>query len=334
MSAKLAALCLLQVIAVQAKFPAGILHRAGPVAVRQAAPPGCSNAANLIKACEGAISGFDNLPGNEQALCICYDGTTWDPSYFDNAVAQCASYAQTADPTDYASIASLEGFCTKEGPVGGGGSTTAATTTPKPVSTAAPVTTPTVAATTAGATSAGGAGITACSSVEAAISSCEAATAGFISLDGSVQASCICYNGNSWDPSQFDGPVLSCANYLSTAAPTDYTDIASLESFCTKQGNVRSSNDGSSTSVKSQVVVTNSPLTASIGASSTSSASSTTTTKASATGPVVVTVVASSSAAAASSSKSAGVASFSHDGSMIYLGITFAFTVLGLCIVL
>jgi hypothetical protein len=50
--------------------------------------------------------------------------------------------------------------------------------------------------------------------------------------------------------------------------------------------------------------------------------------------PVVVTVVASSSVATTSTSKSAGVASFSHDGSMIYLGITFAFTILGLCIVL
>jgi ribosomal protein S18 len=327
MSAKLAALCLLQAIAVKAIFPPGIIHPAGPVAVRQAAPPGCTNAANLITACEDAISGFDNLPGNEQALCICYDGTTWDPSYFDDAVAQCASYAQTADPTDYSSIASLEGFCTKEGPV----APTTATTTPKPVSTAAPVTTHTVVATTATATSAGAAGITACSSVDAAISSCEAATAGFISLDGSVQASCICYNGNSWDPSQFDGQVLSCANYLSTANPTDYSDIVSLESFCTSQGNVRSSNAESSTTVRSQVVVTNSPPTASIGAGSTSSPS---TTKTSTVAPVVVTVVASSSVATTSTSKSAGVASFSHDGSMIYLGITFAFTILGLCIVL
>lgn len=100
---------------------------------------------------------------------------------------------------------------------------------------------------------------TACGAAAAAITSCENATASWDNLPASKQASCICYDGTSWSPDRFDGPVLTCANYAKTADPTDYSSIAALESFCAKEGDVRSPTAGSTTAAKSAATVSVTP---------------------------------------------------------------------------
>jgi ribosomal protein S18 len=276
-------------------------------------------AANLITSCEAATVSWDYLSGPKQASCICYSGSSWVPNNFDSAVLACANYALTADPTDYSSIAALESFCTKQGDVVGGGS--APKTTPA-ATTTAPTTAGSTSQTTTKASAVTTGPITACSSVDAAISSCEAATAGWIDLSGSQQASCICYSGTSWAPGNFDGAVLTCANYISTAVPTNYADISSLQNFCTKKGNVRASGTGS------VVVVTGSPATPSVGSSSSAAKSSTS------VAPTVVIVTATAPTASTSAPAKSSGSRNGFEGTMIYLGFSLALAALGMCIML
>jgi hypothetical protein len=52
------------------------------------------------------------------AACLCYSGNSWVPSLFDNAVASCATWVRTADPTDYQGFTSnFLDFCTDVGDV-------------------------------------------------------------------------------------------------------------------------------------------------------------------------------------------------------------------------
>lgn len=57
-------------------------------------------------------------------------------------------------------------------------------------------------------------------------------------MDVSSQAPCLCYSSTKWSPDGFDGPVKTCAEYVSTAAPSDYSDIAAVEGFCTSVGDI------------------------------------------------------------------------------------------------
>lgn len=289
-------------------------------------------AANLITSCEAATVSWDYLSGPKQASCICYSGSSWVPNNFDGAVLACANYALTADPTDYSSIAALEQFCTKQGDVvGGGGATVTAKTTSAPIAKSTTATA-TGASTTAIPTTGGATGtavttgpITACATVDAAISSCESATPGWTDLAGTQQASCICYSGSSWAPNAFDDPVLSCANYLKTASPTDYSNVLSIESFCTKKGDVRATTNASGTG--SVVVVATNPATPSLKTSSSTTGTSTT--------QSVVVVTATASTASTSAAKSGGVSS-SHalEGTVVYMGVSLALAALGMCILL
>jgi hypothetical protein len=137
----------------------------------------------------------------------------------------------------------MENFCTVIGDVLAAttGATTAQQTT-TPASAPASITT-TTAQQTAQPTSAGpitaAAAITggdvnnpACTSVVNILASCIAATPAFRTLPNTVQASCACYSGTVYNPNGFDGPLLSCANYASTADLAYYSAIASLTGFC------------------------------------------------------------------------------------------------------
>jgi hypothetical protein len=64
------------------------------------------------------------------AACLCYKGNSWVPSLFDNAVASCAPWVKTADPTDYQGFTSnFLDFCTDVGDVRNAASTPTAPVT-------------------------------------------------------------------------------------------------------------------------------------------------------------------------------------------------------------
>jgi hypothetical protein len=128
-------------------------------------------------------------------------------------------------------------------------------------------------------------------------------------------------------PSSFDGNVLTCAGYMKTADPTDYPDMSSLQSFCSKKGDVRAAGTGLSTggsATRSVVVVTNAPATPSLQTS----------TGAANTNNVVI--VTASSANVPTVTATSAAAAFSHnlEGSIMYLSLTFALATLGMCILL
>jgi len=194
--------------------------------------PGCSLVSFALSYCISASPGFTTLAPSLQAPCLCYSSTSWDPSLFDNAVATCAEYASTAVPSDYSAFSALEGFCSSVGNV-----------LSQPVSVPAQTTTQIAISTTpppSQSTAVGGDldSNPGCSLVSFALSYCISASPGFTALAPSLQAPCLCYSSTSWDPSLFDNAVATCAEYASTAVPSDYSAFSALEGFCTSVGNV------------------------------------------------------------------------------------------------
>jgi hypothetical protein len=83
----------------------------------------------------------------------------------------------------------------------------------------------------------------ACWSVDYALSWCASASPGFLTIDTTLQAPCLCYSevnptSTDWRPDIFDGNVLTCSEYMSAVVPASLTDIADLEDFCTEAGDV------------------------------------------------------------------------------------------------
>jgi hypothetical protein len=66
-------------------------------------------------------------------------------------------------------------------------------------------------------------------------------------MDVSLQAPCLCYSSTKWSPNGFDGPVKTCADFVSTADPSAYTDIAGVEGFCSSVGEVTGNAGASAT---------------------------------------------------------------------------------------
>ncbi|KAF4637473.1 hypothetical protein G7Y89_g610 [Cudoniella acicularis] len=247
-------LTLLQVLGVSASFenvffprsPAGeIIANAaavlggGQIVARQI-PQGCSYALFAVSFCDSVSPGFSTMNPTLQAPCLCYSSTAWIPDIFDSAMATCASYAKTADTSDYSSLKSLEGFCSSVGPVLAI-TTSAAKTTPKTTTATRPAST--AAATTAAITSAAATtgALTdnpGCVTVGSLISSCSVATQGFTDMPDQSQAACLCYKSGSFVSTSFDNAALSCANYAKTADPTDYSVVQGLEGFCSSVGPV------------------------------------------------------------------------------------------------
>jgi len=225
---------------------------------RAASPPAaCSTVADALDFCSSVSPGFLDFPPQSQAPCLCYNvtgsgATVWIPNWFDGAVLTCANYIKTADPTDYVTYEALEDYCTSIGnvleqPTEATVATTPVQTTP-PTTTQKQTTGPTTPAPTNTAT---GLLYPACMTIGSMIASCESAIPTFSALDNAQQASCLCYSGNTWNPDGFDSPILSCANYLQTADPSDYPDASVLVGFCTQYANVQSS----------QTLVTGNPVT-------------------------------------------------------------------------
>lgn len=334
MSIAFAALLLLQSVVVKA----GIDVRLGQLAKRATtAAPGCTTVAEALYYCSSAIPGFDQLPYSQAASCLCYDGTTWVPNLFDSAVLDCASYAKTADISDYSDYVSLESFCAKEGDVVNGGSpkTTSATTTAQTSPRTAAATTTTAAGSTAASVTLATTGpITACISIDSATSSCEAATSNWINLPGSQQASCVCYSGTKWTPDVFDSEILVCANYLKTAIPSDYPNWASLEGFCSDKGDVVAATTGSSVTV-----IQNTPLSNSFGGSSTPTKTGTTTGKTTGTttgttNSTPTTLSTGSTSTPVTSTKSGGAGALGSEGRIMFVAASLALAALGMCVFL
>ena len=154
------------------------------------------------------------------------------PNEFDGAIYTCAQYAATALPaSEYSDLVALEGFCSSVGNVEASGSpaSVSATTTPAPKVT--PAATGSVDIFTN----------TACSYVGFALSYCNSVSPGFTTMDPTSQAPCLCYSSTAWAPNMFDGAVLTCAEYVSSVAPSSLSDITALEGFCTDVGNVLAS---------------------------------------------------------------------------------------------
>lgn len=120
----------------------------------------CSSVNSFLNGCSSLTPGFSSLQPSDQAKCLCYvSSSSWCPTSFDNAVATCASFAQTAEPSVCATMSALAGFCVGVGDVL---ATTAASyfvaTTLSTVASATP--TPGPSSTMGAATGNGGAGST------------------------------------------------------------------------------------------------------------------------------------------------------------------------------
>ncbi len=84
-------------------------------------------------------------------------------------------------------------------------------------------------------------GFTSCDPWLSIESSCIAATSNFVSLDFTVQASCLCYSSSVWQPSVFDNGFDTCLQHLSTASPSSYSALGGdtlPTNLCAQAGNV------------------------------------------------------------------------------------------------
>ena len=227
-----------------------------PVHARQAAPTsipavlileknsGCCLLSSALSVCTSLTPGFTALAPSQQAPCLCYSSTDWQPSIFDDAVKTCADYASTAVrlqipvkfqrrvlaqpkeftdfihdqlPEIYQPMASLENFCMNVGNAYFGpasAAATAATTTSLPSNTA-------------------------CNLVNSFIEVCNFLTPGFATLPATSQASCLCYAQiSTWAPTIFDNAVGTCKEFAKAAETSIYPIVQSLNGFCAGVGNV------------------------------------------------------------------------------------------------
>jgi hypothetical protein len=92
-------------------------------------PSACSTVEEAISSCESVSPGFSTLDPTNQAACLCYSSTSWDPEFFDGAVTSCArGLSAQGDLADYSIFKRLAGFCTSVGDIGNPPTTT---TTPR-----------------------------------------------------------------------------------------------------------------------------------------------------------------------------------------------------------
>ncbi|EPE30722.1 hypothetical protein GLAREA_03689 [Glarea lozoyensis ATCC 20868] len=219
------------------------------IEARQAPASACGTVLDAISICESFSPGFLTFAPSSQAPCLCYSSGTWNPNFFDGAISTCVSYAKSASPTDYSAIAELNGFCTSVGNVRAataslsastirltGTPTASSTTISSATSASASSTSPTITSrpkTTSSLDSNPG-----CSTVSRLIDSCSSATRGFTDARVASQAACLCYSSSTWSPDNFDDGVRTCAEYVRTADPTDYSIFTALSGFCTSAGDV------------------------------------------------------------------------------------------------
>jgi hypothetical protein len=228
----------------------------------------CEVVGQALAICQSLSPGLTTMQPTAQAQCLCYSSTSWAPGYFDSAVQSCADYASTVVPEAYTPLANLEGFCSSVGDVNSGLSFIQMTMMPSSAATTyAPL----------GSNSSNMGGSAACNAVNSAVNLCTSLTPGFMGLQSTDQAKCLCYSLSSWAPSAFDGAVSTCCPYANTADTTLYSTISTLSGFCGSVGNVMSTAGLGSYSIGSMTASPARSMTGGPSATSSSGAGASTT---------------------------------------------------------
>jgi hypothetical protein len=194
-----------------------------PLLPRQNSDPGstsCDPWLSIEDSCTAQTPNFLSLAFTVQASCLCYSGTVWQPSVYDNDFDTCLQHLSTASPAAYSSIggdALPTAPCVLVGNVAGGATATA-TTSAAAVGSSASLITPQPTATTAQDPN-----DLACLSWRALQLSCESAVPSFTALPFSVEASCLCFQSSTYIGNVYDDLWSSCLNYFSTASPAFYS---------------------------------------------------------------------------------------------------------------
>jgi len=231
----------------------------------------CEVVGQALAICQSLSPGLTTMQPTAQAQCLCYSSTSWEPGYFDSAVQSCADYASTAVSEAYTPLANLEGFCSSVGDVNSALAFNQMTMMPSSAtSTYAPL----------GSNSGNLGGSAACNAVNNAINLCTALTPGFMGLQSTDQAKCLCYSSSSWAPNVFDDAVSTCCPYANTADISLYSTISTLSGFCGSVWNVMSTTGLGSYSIGSAVMTTSpaGSMTGGLSATSNSGAGASTTT--------------------------------------------------------
>lgn len=109
----------------------------------------CFDAFSMISSCASETPGFTSLDDGDQASCLCYSGSAYDPGPFDQLQSACVSYASTADPSDMSVYEAAAGLCTRVGNVRSATASISITEPPAPApTTSIPVATRTLPSTT------------------------------------------------------------------------------------------------------------------------------------------------------------------------------------------
>lgn len=198
----------------------------GVLLPRQNSDPGstsCDPWLSIESSCAVATSQFVSLDFTVQASCLCYSGSVWQPSTFDNEFDTCLQHLSTASPSEYSV---LGGNSLPTNPCALAGNVVAITesatssetirSTATGLSASAPVPNPTV-------TSSSDPNDIACSSWDAIQLSCSSAIPSFTALPFSSEASCLCYQSSTYAGNLYDDLWGSCLDYFKTASPVLYS---------------------------------------------------------------------------------------------------------------
>lgn len=201
-----------------------------PLLARQAGgPSSCILINNIASSCSAQTSNFFDQPFSVAATCLCYSGSAYQPTLYDNAIKTCLAYLSTASPPLYTSLAA-------------GGQTNS------PCASVGNVRTNTIIDTF----------LISCSSWYSLEASCS--SDGLISSNPpfSIQASCLCYSSSAFAPTVFDDYWDGCLEYYKTASSAYYYDTLSpkgnLETPCARVGDVRNSGAGTATVASSSAL--------------------------------------------------------------------------------
>ena len=193
----------------------------------------CDAWISLEASCTAATPNFLSLPFTEEASCLCYSGTVWQPTVYDNYLKTCLSHLSTASPSQFSALGGTglpTSPCAEVGNV--------MTVTSQTGSQSGALTTPpaSLSSTVAG-------NAAACDSWDAIEMSCSNKISSFTDLSFSDEASCLCYTSSTYAPFIFDGYLGQCLQYLSTANSSFYSSLGGdtlPRTPCVLVGNVAS----------------------------------------------------------------------------------------------
>lgn len=192
-------------------------HQPFRLIVRQAGDPSsCILLNSIASSCSVATASFFDQPFSVAATCLCYSGSSYQPTIYDNAIETCLEYLSTASPPLYTSL-------------------TAGGNTDSPCASVGNVRTNTVI----------DSNLISCSSWYSLEVSCSSDNLFSSAPPFSVQASCLCYTSSVFAPTAFDGYWDGCLEYYKTASSAYYYSTlatkGNLETPCARVGDVRAS---------------------------------------------------------------------------------------------